>query len=138
MVYGKLYTFVGGEAVLLKSLYGYEDCYNTYKPRGNCILTGGGSEQMGGYFSLFIGHMTDDMMSLDNLSLARANFDMIQYEYVYDDPNAYNVVKYYYFDSNNQPVEISESEYLDLIPGDSGLSLTGTMSVDYFLEALGA
>lgn len=135
--YGKLYTFAGGEAVLLKDLFGYESCYNSYEPRGNCIITGGGPEQNGAFFFTFVGHMTDDMMSLDNLSLAKSNFDLQQYDYVYDDPNAYTTVRYYYYDADNQAVEISESEYLDLIPEGGGQSLTGTMSVDYFLEALG-
>ena len=135
--YGHLYTFVGGEAVLLKSLYGYESCYNSYEPRGNCIITGGGPEQNGAFFFTFVGHMTDDMMSLDNLSLARSNFDLIAYEYVYDDPNAYTTVRYYYYDSNNQAVEISEAEYQALIPGENAQPLEGTMSADYFLEALG-
>ena len=135
--YGHLYTFVGGEAVLLKSLYGYESCYNSYEPRGNCIITGGGPEQNGAFFFTFVGHMTDDMMSLDNLSLARSNFDLIAYEYVYDDPNAYTTVRYYYYDSNNQAVEISEADYQALIPGENAQPLEGTMSADYFLEALG-
>lgn len=135
--YGKLYTFVGGEAVLLKDLYGYESCYNSYEPRANCIITGGGPEQNGAFFFTFVGHMTDDMTSLDNLSLARSNYDLIAYEYVYDDPNAYTTVRYYYYDSNNQAVEISEEEYQALVPGDGAQSLEGTMSVDYFLEALG-
>ena len=135
--YGKLYTFVGGEAVLLKDLYGYESCYNSYEPRGNCIITGGAPEQNGAFFFTFVGHMTDDMTSLDNLSLARSNYDLIAYEYVYDDPNAYTTVRYYYYDSNNQAVEISEEEYQALVPGDGAQSLEGKMSVDYFLEALG-
>ncbi|MBR6960812.1 MAG: hypothetical protein IKH76_10075, partial [Clostridiales bacterium] len=93
--------------------------------------------QNGAFFFTFVGHMTDDMTSLDNLSLARSNYDLIAYEYVYDDPNAYTTVRYYYYDSTNQAVEISEEEYQALVPGDGAQSLEGTMSTDYFLEALG-
>ena len=136
--WGKLYTFTGGEAVLLKSLYGYEDCYNTYEPRGNCIVTGGGIEENGGWTGTYIGHMTDDLMSLDNLSLVKSNYDMLQYGSVYEDPNAYSTVRYYYFDPvTSQKVEISEEEYYSYLPDETVQPLKGTMSTDYFLEALG-
>ena len=101
-------------------------------------MTGGGIEENGGWFGTYIGHMTDDLMSLDNLSLVKSNYDMLQYGSVYEDPNAYSTVRYYYFDPvTNQKVEISEEEYYSYLPDETVQPLKGTMSTDYFLEALG-
>ncbi|MBO4637257.1 MAG: sigma-70 family RNA polymerase sigma factor [Clostridiales bacterium] len=138
VVYGRLYTFIDGETVFLRSMYGYPETYNTYAPRRNCIVNGGGPEENGGFFFTFIGHMTDDLRSIEHITLIRANFDMLQYEHAFLDPNAFNgTVRYYYCDpSFDDKVEITEEEFYSLTPGDEAKPLVGNMTVENFLEAV--